>query len=984
MEGSAAEHIAEPIHHRPVATIPTQGPDHAGERRERIGALDALRAVRHLSRDHCRAERSLSTVVGRLDARIVQKTQQVAPVVVPAEFVLQPVVVRIRHRAVAEMISHLSLQPLGLHTKVRRLSSVICLPEFHRFSEKTLQTLAEAASSPCPGLDDLADRAQHVGQALLLLHPGQSLSIVASPPVRHHHPSIVRRNHLAHLFVAVTSTDLIYRSLIRLEGHQKGGLTPHAPSSVIGVDESTHTHRCPQLVVGFPHSTRGTSQRVLADRSLTHFHPGQRPEHSGNLSYRNAHPIVEHVSRSHHSPPYPMGTGPVLVWGNIGMAASDLPAAGPAPAYLHPVRRHLRTPNRRNVCHVGNSHSLILESASASRTDLHRHRHLYDRLGDFIGRGRLAVAEQPHIRLAPGTLGIAASLALRERSRLPLSATLGLGELPLQLFVGRLQLRNLLLQSLDQHHQLVALSASDASRLAHSRSLKHLPPPTATPIRTSNPLINVGWTATNALRADLASHCLLLDMSFHHQHTPGEMVERIDGDSNALGGFFSTFVVQVLGNAILLVGILVLLYREDWRAGLVLTGFSTIAFAVLAMLRNLSVGRWTVARRASAETYGFVEESVSAREDIRTNAAKHYAVRRFHESIRNWFGKELRAWFMTSIILNTTSLLFGLGTAVSLGVGAFLFLQESVTIGSVYLIFHYTFLLHRPLQTFTQQMDALQRATASIVRIQELFRSERTVLDGPGTAFPSGALSIQFEEVSFTYDQGQRVLRNLSFALGSGRMLGLIGPTGTGKTTLTRLLFRLHDPDRGTIRLGGKDVQEATVADLRERVGLVTQDVRLFHGTVRDNLTFLDRNVPDERLLEIIDDLGLTPWLRRLNDGLDTVLGPDGGGMSAGEAQLLAFTRVFLKDPGLVVLDEAYSRLDRATEQLIERAMDRLASGRTVVVIAHHLVTVARCDEIMVLEDGTIVEHGDRGQLAEDPTSRFHQLLQASSEGVPP
>ena len=158
------------------------------------------------------------------------------------------------------------------------------------------------------------------------------------------------------------------------------------------------------------------------------------------------------------------------------MPATDLPAAGQAPAYLHPVRRHLRTPNRRNVCHVGNSHSLILESASASRTDLHRHRHLYDRLGDFIGRGRLAVAEQPHIRLAAGTLGIAASLALRERSRLALSAPLGLGELLLQLFVDRLQLRNLLLQSLDQRHQLVALSASDASRLAHSRSLTPNPP----------------------------------------------------------------------------------------------------------------------------------------------------------------------------------------------------------------------------------------------------------------------------------------------------------------------------------------------------------------------------------------------------------------------------------------------------------------------------------------------------------------------------
>ena len=494
----------------------------------------------------------------------------------------------------------------------------------------------------------------------------------------------------------------------------------------------------------------------------------------------------------------------------------------------------------------------------------------------------------------------------------------------------------------------------------------------------------VGWTATNALRADLASHCLLLDMSFHNQHTPGEMVERIEGDSNALGGFFSTFVVQVLGNTLLLVGILALLYREDWRAGLVLTVFAAAAFTVLAMLRNLSVGHWTAARQASVETYGYIEERVSGREDIRAHAAKPYTMRRFHESVRSWFAKELRAWFMTSIVLNTTVLLFSLGTAMSLGIGAYLFLQGSVTIGAVYLIFHYTFLLQQPLHAFTQQMDALHRATASIVRIQDLFQTERTVLDGPGAAFHEGSLSVRFEDVSFGYDRGQQVLSNLSFELGSGRMLGLIGPTGTGKTTLTRLLFRLYDPDTGTVRLGGKDIREATVADLREHVGLVTQDVRLFYGTVRDNLTFLDRDVPDERLLGIVDDLGLMQWFQRLPDGLDSELGPDGGGMSAGEAQLLAFTRVFLKDPGLVVLDEASSRLDRATEQLIERALDKLAKGRTVIVIAHHLVTVERCDEIMVLEDGRIVEHGDRGQLANDPKSRFHGLLTASSEGVLP
>ena len=350
------------------------------------------------------------------------------------------------------------------------------------------------------------------------------------------------------------------------------------------------------------------------------------------------------------------------------------------------------------------------------------------------------------------------------------------------------------------------------------------------------------------------------------------------------------------------------------------------------------------------------------------------------EFLRSWFRKELKAGLMTSIVLNTSWFMFATGRALALGVGAYLFLDDIVTIGTVYLIFHYTNLLNRPIEVFTQQLDAFQKATASIIRIQELFQTRKTVLDGPGAPFPSAALSVRFDNVSFAYNRDQAVLRDVSFEVRSGRVLGLLGRTGSGKTTLTRLLFRLYDPDEGTVLLGGKDIRDAAVRDLREHVAMVTQDVRLFHATVRDNLTFFDRSVPDGRLLEVIDDVGLTKWYRALPNGLDTELQPDGGGLSAGEAQLLAFTRVFLKDPRVVILDEASSRLDRSTERLIERAVDRLVEGRTVIVIAHHLATIERCDEIVILEDGSITERGDRSRLAADPGSRFHRLLETGLE----
>ena len=492
----------------------------------------------------------------------------------------------------------------------------------------------------------------------------------------------------------------------------------------------------------------------------------------------------------------------------------------------------------------------------------------------------------------------------------------------------------------------------------------------------------VGWTATNALRGDLARHCLRLDMSFHNRHTPGEMIERVDGDAEELGGFFSTFVVQMLGTVILLGGILVLLFREEWRAGLALALFTLVVLLALYRLRNLTVDRFRAVREASAQTYGFVEERLAGREDIRASAARPHVMLGFHRRIRDWFRKNLIASLMISLVLNTTWFSFTVGNAVALGVGAWLYLNGHVTIGTVYLIVHYTRMLLQPIERFTQELNNLQRATASVIRIVDLLRTERGVLDGRGVPIHGGAPPVRFEDVTFSYGGGEPALRDISFDLAPGRTLGLVGRTGSGKTTITRLLFRLYDPDRGRVLLGGHDVRDARLADLRARVGVVTQDVRLLAGTVRDNLTLLDPSVADDRLTAVIEELGLADWYRGLPDGLDSYVRPEGTSMSAGEAQLLAFARVFLRDPGVVVLDEASSRIDPGTERLIERAIDRLSAGRTMIVIAHRLATLDRCDDILLLEQGRIVEHGERARLASDAGSRYHRLLKTDSGEV--
>jgi len=506
----------------------------------------------------------------------------------------------------------------------------------------------------------------------------------------------------------------------------------------------------------------------------------------------------------------------------------------------------------------------------------------------------------------------------------------------------------------------------------------------------------LGWTATNGLRADLAGHCLRLDMGFHSAHTPGEMIERIDGDVTALASFFSQLVIQVAGNALLLVGALALLLREDWRLGLGFGAFALATLATLLRLRNIAVGHWAAERQASAELYGYMEERLTGSEDIRANGARAYVMRGFYRHMRRQMASSLRAGLMANVMLTSHILLTALGMALSFALGAHLFGAGAVSIGTVYLAFSYTIMLQRPLERIARQLQELQRAGAAVGRIRALLAVPNRIVDPAvaGGALPAGPLAVAFRDVSFAYHDGragsdteegqgeEAVLQGITFALPPGAVLGLLGRTGSGKTTLTRLLFRLYDPDDGAVTLGGVDLRRLPVAKLRQRIGMVTQSIQLFHGTVRDNLTFYNGTISDARILTALRELGLDHWLSTLPAGLDSELETGGGGLSAGEAQLLAFARVFLQDPGLVVLDEASSRLDPATERLVDRAVAHLLRGRTAIIIAHRLSTVSRAGEIMILENGRICEHGAREALAGDAGSRFARLLQTGLEEV--
>ena len=493
---------------------------------------------------------------------------------------------------------------------------------------------------------------------------------------------------------------------------------------------------------------------------------------------------------------------------------------------------------------------------------------------------------------------------------------------------------------------------------------------------------NVSWSATNDLKSELALHCLRLDMSFHQKRTPGEMIERIDGDVTRLANFFSQFVIKVVGNAILILGILLLLWRADWRVGVGLTAYSILTFAALGLLQNIAVERWTRERQVTAETFGFLEERISGTEDIRAAGAEPYMMLRLYQLMRRLLHVNRIAGMMSNLTYASTNALYVIGYTVGLALGAYLYSQKQVSIGTAYLIVFYIGMLSTPLESIREQVEDLQEATAGIVRVEELFQARPGVQEAVRATLPAGELEVEFRDVSFSYEQHDLVLQDVSFHLEPGRVLGLLGRTGSGKTTLARLLFRLYDPASGTIRLNGLDIRDLSLGNLRDRVGMVTQEVQLFQASVRDNLTFFSKRIADDQIERFLREVGLWRWVESLPEGLNTHLAAGGQGLSAGESQLLAFTRVFLRDPGLVILDEASSRLDPATEGLLERSMDMLLRECTAIIIAHRLRTVQRADDILILERGRIVEYGPRALLASDPASRFYSLLQTGLEEV--
>jgi ATP-binding cassette subfamily B protein len=453
-------------------------------------------------------------------------------------------------------------------------------------------------------------------------------------------------------------------------------------------------------------------------------------------------------------------------------------------------------------------------------------------------------------------------------------------------------------------------------------------------------------------------------MPFYDRNKTGVLVSRMTSDVDSLQELVQTGLLMLISNGLLLLLSAVVLTLVSWQ--LMLTCVVAVPFVVLASVHfaRRSSSAYLTVRDRIAGMLSRLQEGITGVRVIQAFAREPLEIERFRatsdELYRAHMGStKLQSWYLPVIELAGTGT-----TALVVGVGGYLVNAGAATVGTVTFFILTLSNLFEPIQQFSQLFNQMQSAGAGL---RKLFGLLDTPLEVPepehGRELPaSGAIAV--EHVSFGYGRaGGLVLRDVSLEIASGERLALVGPTGAGKSTLAKLIARLYDPSAGAIRLGGIDLRDADMGSLRRRVVVVPQEGFLFNASIRDNVRIARASASDAEVESALAEIGVLERFRALPEGLDTLVNERGSRLSAGEKQLVSLSRAALRDPAVLVLDEATSSLDPGTESLVELAMRKLMRGRTVIVIAHRLSTAAQADRVGVIEGGGLVELGTHREL---------------------
>ena len=454
---------------------------------------------------------------------------------------------------------------------------------------------------------------------------------------------------------------------------------------------------------------------------------------------------------------------------------------------------------------------------------------------------------------------------------------------------------------------------------------------------TARAATSIAWTTTNEFRLDMTRHVLGLDHEFHRRHTPGELIQRVDGDITEVNKLCSNVLTRAVGSSMLVVGMVAVVSVIDWRIGLGMATYVALAVVFIYSLRKRAVRESEDELRAFAKLYGGIEERLTAAEDLRSNGAGPHAMWRFVEESAGALDTSIRRersflgmwWSVQGVVTG--------GVVLTVVSGAAMVSADIITVGTAFLLFQYVLLIERPLEEIVHELETVQKASGAMRRVSKLLGTEASIVDSGTTSPEPGALAVELDDVTFDYGDDVAVLSDVDLRLGAGRSVGVVGRTGSGKTTFSRLVLRLVEPTTGVVRLGGVPISDIPLAEVRRRVALVPQEVELFNASVRDNVALFDPSVSDARIEDVLCRVGLEAVAAA---GIDRPLGGGGIGLSAGESQLIALARVWLTEPDVVVLDEATARVDPETELRLDAAVRELMRGRTTIIIAHRLSTL--------------------------------------------
>jgi putative ABC transport system ATP-binding protein len=563
--------------------------------------------------------------------------------------------------------------------------------------------------------------------------------------------------------------------------------------------------------------------------------------------------------------------------------------------------------------------------------------------------------------------GLAASPELRQGAALTLALALVAGG-------GRVVTPVLVQQTIDRHISGGPARLSGVLAMAGAGVLLILV--AAWAARTTNQrLATASERALCGLRVRAFNHIHALSMAHHTEEQRGALVSRVTSDVETLGQFFRWGGLAWILNSALMLAALVAMVVYDWRLALVALATVLPLVAVLRAMQRRVVVAWDAVRTRVGESLAAISESIQGAAVIRAYGVQEQAQRRVMRSVEARRRAEVRAGTIGAFFFPSGELFGVLTTAAVVLTGLAIGPEGGLTAGILVAFAFLVAIFLEPVAEFTEILDMTQQAVAGWKKVLDVLDTPVEVEDPkPGLQLPSRALDIELDRVSFAYHGGPPVLTEVSAAIPAGTRVALVGTTGSGKTTLAKLLIRLADPTGGAIRVAGADLREVALSSLRSALVMVPQDGFLFDTSVAGNVRMGRPEAGDREIRAAFEALELGGWLDGLPRGIHTRVGERGEYLSVGERQLVALARGYLADPGCLILDEATSAVDPATEVALRNAIERLTEGRTALTIAHRLATAEHADLILVLERGRLVQQGTHSQLLADPDGAYARL----------